>query len=246
MVSWDEYRLNEEEMNCHDYSNEYFVNLDSVGVEYIIDLAESMEHPKSALDSFLLAHSYADPQYLNDIIGTQLIAQMRYKEAIGYLKKVSTAFNRSRNVFEYCTVNPYTLAEYATPNEKYKLDFAYQMYVLQQQISEVKHMNIKAQLMLRYAEGLQHSLRECWPLTTYYQGSSFENFNSNYQSSLYNKVYAESIRIREKALTLYTDEEKAAKANYKLCRFKTAAERYPGTETAKYIRRHCDVLKDYR
>ena len=245
-LSWEEYRKDEEVHNHHDYVNQYFIHLDSMGVEHVIALAKTMENPQTSLDSFLLAHSYADPQYLNDIIGTQLMAQMRYKDAIGYLKKVSAGFNRSRNIFEYCNVDPFTLAKAAEPSNNYKLDFAHQMYALQQQISEVSDVNAKAQLMLRYAEGLRHSLYKCWPLTSYYYGLSFENYENNYRNSLYKDAYAESIRIREEALTLFTDREKAAKANYKLCRYKTAARRYPFTETARYIRRHCDVLRDYR
>ena len=245
-LTWEAYRMDETMHNHHDYSNEYFIGLSSVEVEQVMQLVEAMEHPKTRIDSFLLAHSYTDPQYLYDIIGTQLMAQMRYKEAIGYLEKVDTAFNRSRNVFEYCNIDPFTLVKQAAPSDSYKLDFAQEMYALQQQISEVKHVNAKAQLMLRYAEALRHSLYKCWPLTSYFCGFSFDRLENSYQNSLYNKAYHESKRIRETALTLFTDQEQAAKALYKLHRYKTAAEQYPTTETAKYIRRHCDVLRDYR
>ena len=53
-------------------------------------------------------------------------------------------------------------------------------------------------------------------------------------------------RIKREAFALFTDERRAAKAYYEWKMFKTAVNRYPKTETAKFIQGHCDVLKDYQ
>ena len=41
------------------------------------------------------------------------------------------------------------------------------------------------------------------------------------------------------------DKEEAAMMQYEMCNFKTAAEKYPGTEAAGWVVANCDTWEDY-
>lgn len=233
--------------NEYDYCNDYFINLDSLGVRYVKRLAYRMQHPQCPLDSFLNERSYSDPRYLNDIIGTQLIAAGRFAEAIPYLEQVDESFNRSRNVYLHCNIDPFTLRKQA-PDAHYRLHYAQEMSRLERDIRTCTHPNEKAQLMLRYARGMIHSVGiHCWPLTSFYWGNYSQiPFYSRYQVRMIERTDREAQRIRERAFSLFTDSEQAARAYYDWNMFQTVVSKYPQSATADYIRGHCDELKDYR
>lgn len=63
--------------------------------------------------------------YLNEIIGTQLIAGMRYKEAMHYLALVSDKFIRTRNVYRTMEYDAFSSdIRMNRKGKSYKLDFA--------------------------------------------------------------------------------------------------------------------------
>ena len=230
-----------------DYSNDYFINLDSMGVEYVQRLAYRYEHPLCALDRFLQRRGYTDPQYLCDIIGTQLIAAMRYGEAVPYLQRVSPAFNRSRNVFPYCDSDPFTGRMLSRPDPLYKLHFAREMSRLQHVIRTAADPNDRAESMLRYAYGLQHSVgSKGWPLTSYYYGyfECYPFYSTRVRTRIFG-IREEYERAKAKAFASFTDSERAARAYYDWKMFRTAVLRCGDTETARLIRTRCDNLRDY-
>ena len=245
--TWDQYRLSDSNENSYDYSTDFFVNLDSIGVQYIQQMVVKLQHPQCALDTFLANRSYVDLQYFDDIIGTQLIAAMKYKEAIPYLEQVSAQFNRSRNVFVYCQYDPFTLKEMEEPDEFFKLKFARKMYSLENEIAQAADVNVKAQLMLTFAQGLQSSIdRRGWPLTTYYRGEFYVyDYYSDYQVKMTDAIEKRSLAMIQEALSMFTDRELAAQAHYDWKRYKTAVTNFPETDVAKYIQGHCDQLRDY-
>ena len=247
IVSWEAYRSDKDMFNRYDYSNDFFINLDSLGVEPIQHLAERLEHPQNELDRFLAKRSYSDTQFLYDIIGTKLIASMKYKEAVGYLSKVSADFNRSRNVFEYCTIDPFTEKKLVERDAFYKLNFAKEMVSLEERIAVANDVNMKASLMLTYARGLQNSIgRKSWLLTSYYRGSFLcYPFYSDYQKNMMQQIEERSMSMIDEALAMYTDRKMAAQACYDMKKFKTAATKYPETDVARFIVGHCDRLNDY-
>ena len=229
------------------YSFDYFINLDSVDVKYVKRLAKHINHPSGTVDSFLAARSYADPQFLNEIIGTQLIASMRYSEAIPYLRKLTTKFNKSRNIYSYCRFDPITRKKFKRPDSAYKLHFAEAMAGLEDDISNAENPNDRAELMLRYARALQNSVGElCWPLTMYSWGN-FDRYGyyNNYVRSNVEAITRRADQMKQQAFRLFTNDERAARAYYDWKMFRTAATNYPGTTTAKYIHGHCDKLIDY-
>lgn len=248
-LSWDEYRNNSEYGNKYDYRNDYFINLDSLGVKYIKRLAYRIDNPISPLDSFLNKNSYIDQQYLYDIIGTQLIALRKYKEATSYLSHVSEEFQLSRNVVDYFNRDPFTLDKRLNQSDpSYKLHFAQKMSQLEYNMQNATDPNVRAESMLRYALGMQNSVGEnCWVLTSYYRGcwESYP-FHSQYLYKLVNEIVAESEKLKQIAFTLFADDERAAKAYQIWCMWKTTVTKYPNTETTKQIRGQCDNLTDYQ
>ena len=243
----DEYRANTKFVNYYDYRNDYFMNLDSIGVKYLKALSVRMQNPISRMDRFLSSRSYNDPQFLYDIIGTQLIASMRFKEACKYLSKVSKKFNESRNYFYYCTIEPFSGYRYPSPVTDYKLQFARRMSVLENRIKHAHNKNDKAEAMLEYARGLQNSIGiDCWPLTSYYFGG-FYNYPlySQYQLKLIKRIEKEADCIKNRAFSMFTDKEREAKAYYEWKMFKTLVKKCGNTTTAEYVKGKCDNLYDY-
>jgi len=232
--------------NCYDYRNDFFINLDSLGVKYVKRLSKRMRNPKSPLDRFLNERGYDDPMYLYDIIGTQLIAARKFGEAIEYLERVDEKFNMSRNTYPHCNIDPFSLKK-TEPDKYYRLHYAKEMNRIEKEIAVSDDPNERARLMLDFSRGLINSIgRECWPLTTYYWGTYGQYpFYSKYQRSLIEGAEAKALEFKEKAFALFTDEEAAAKAYYDWNMFKTAVQKCPHSTTADYIRGHCDELYDY-
>ncbi len=252
-VTWNDYHNSPN--NTYDYSNDYFINLDSLGVNYVKKLAYRISNPQKPLDSFLNSRSYTDPQFLNDIIGTQLIAAGKYTEAAEYLAKVSAQFYRSKSVSSYFNRNPFVIGSRTAGNSGkkpkidllYKLHFAQSMSRLEKEISETSNPNTKAEKMLSYARGMQNSIGECWSLTSFHWGYWYcYPVHSQYKRHCVNSLSAKSQRIKAKAFAMFTDKERAAKAYQNWCMWKTAVTKCPNTQTAKEIRRHCDNLVDYK
>ena len=231
------YRADDDARNDYDYSNDFFINLDSLGVEHIERLAVRMQKPLCAFDRFLNERSYTNMEYLYEIIGTQLLAAMRYKEAIHYLSQVSDEFMQTTNVY------PYLQKE----RQEDKLDFAKKMAALEQHIRKSKNPDDRAEHMLTFARELQNSIGPHWYLTRYYSGHWVcYPFYSQYQTDLYDHAIKKFEYLKHKAFETFTDAERAAKACYDWSLYKTAATKYPQTETAEYIRGNCDVLADYQ
>ena len=247
-IGIQDYRIHKNEYNQYDYQNDFFVNLDSIGVQYVKRLAYRMKNPLCDFDYFLNERSYTDLQYLHEIIGTQLIASMHYEEAIKYLRLVSDAFAESRNTYPDMKYNPFgRFRDKIRSKEKYKLKFAQTMYALEGKIANAKNPDDKADYMLSYARGLQNSIGECWTLTAYYWGDWIcFPFYSYYQKKLRKNIAEKAEEMKEKAFRLYVDPERAARACYDWDLFKTAMTNYPNTKVAEFIRGHCDEWVDYK
>lgn len=229
-----------------DYSGDYFMSLDSIGVETVVALAHRIEHPESALDRFLNKGSYTDPQFLADIIGTQYIDAMDYAKAVKYLKRVSPQFNRSRPIYVYTNRNPFNDGKSQPYDPLYKLHFTQKMAVLSNRIAAAKNPDDKAELMLEYNRAIINSTRRCWSLTTYYEGR-FINFPyfGHRMLDTYNRMFKFVKEQNREAYALFTDNERAAEAYCKYGLYATAAAKYPGTNTVKRYRAKCDNMYDY-
>jgi hypothetical protein len=247
VYSMSGYRYSEE-FNSHDYSNSFFEMVDSLGVNTAIGYVQNVRKPVSEFDRYLNARGYTGSDYLNDIVGTQCLRNMRYKEAVEYLGSVSEAYKKHLNV--YMDYDPFSIEkEPIKLKSEFRYDFACRMYSLEQSIDLTSEPNRKAQLLIEYATGLRNSFDLCWGLTQYYRGSSYWGQvceKRNWEKD----EYTQAARGRAKELIklacdIVTDDEVAAEINYALCNYRTVAEKYPNTKKGKLVIGQCDNLCDY-
>jgi hypothetical protein len=245
-----EYRYDGELFNIYDYSNHFFEMADSLGANTVKRYVQNVEAPKSEFDRFLNKRGYTGSDYLNDIVGTQCLREMRYGEAVKYLSDVSDAYNRGHLnvIMQY---HPFSIKRESL-NDKCdtRLEFAQEMHKLEQKINSSTDPNNKAQLMLQFATGLNNSFDRCWPLTQYYRGYSYWASVMGYKRDWERDKYTTAAIKRSKkmvaeACKIATDEEVAAEIQYELCNFKTVANKYPNTQKGKLVIGKCDKLYDY-
>ena len=235
--------------NVYDYSNHFFEMIDSLGVEPALRYVNNVRSPKSNFDSFLNSRGYVGSDYLNDIVGTQCLRNMRYGEAVKYLGNVSGAYKNHHNV--YMEFDPFCFDIKAVEfTSDFRCDFAKEMYSLERNINTITDPNRKAKLMLKYAIGLRNSFDRCWALTQYYRGTSYwgqvcekRDWESDEHTSAAKNRAKELMKL---ACEIVTDDEVAADIHYELCQFATIAEKYPDTLKGVLVRGHCDNLVDYK
>ena len=234
--------------NIADYSNSFFEMVDSIGIEAAIKYVKRVDKPQNKFDKFLNARGYVGSDYLNDIIGTQCLRNMRYKEAYEYLGKVSLAYKDHLNV--YMKYNPFSnKREKIQQTSDFRYDFAREMYSLEQAIKQASDPNRRALLMVKYAIGIRNSFDLCWALTQYYRGESFYGQvceKRNWETDEYTlRAKKKSEEILKLAPQMCTDDETAANIHYSLHHYLTVAQNYPHTEKAALVRGKCDNLCDY-
>ena len=249
-ASMPDFRYARYKFNCHDYSNHFFELADSLGVNTVKRYVQNVNTPQSEFDRYLNGRGYTGSDYLNDIVGTQCLREMRYGEAVKYLSKVSDAYNRGHLnvIMQY---DPFSVErEYLSSECDTRLEFAQKMYSLEQKIKTTTNPNEKAMSMFRFAIGLRNSFDRCWPLTQYYRGECYWGCVIGIKRDWENDQYAKSATQRVKqmiasASSMATDDEVAAEIQYQMCNFKTVAEKYPNTHKGELVRGKCDKLIDY-
>ena len=248
--SMPDFRYARHKFNSHDYSNHFFELVDSLGVNTVKRYVQNVNTPQSEFDRYLNARGYTGSDYLNDIVGTQCLREMRYGEAVKYLSKVSDAYNRGHLnvIMQY---DPFSVErEYLSSECDTRLEFAQKMYSLEQKIKTTTNPNEKAMSMFRFAIGLRNSFDRCWPLTQYYRGYLYWGCTIGIKRDWENDQYTKSALNKVKqmiasASSMATDDEVAADIQYQMCNFKTVAEKYPNTHKGELVRGKCDKLYDY-
>ena len=236
--------------NNIDYSNHFFELADSLDSNAVKRYLQNVNRPTSEYDRYLNARGYTGKDYLNDIVGTHLLREMRYGEAAKYLANVSEAYNR-RHLNVIMQYNPFSVArEPMNTSCDTRYEFAKEMHLLEQAVKSEKNPNVKAQKMLKFSIGLRNSFDRCWVLTQYYRGYFNWGCVIDEKRDLENDKYTTAAKQKarqyaELACKITTDEEVAANIHYELCLFKTVAERYPNTEKGTLVRGKCDKLIDY-
>lgn len=130
--------------------------------------------------------------------------------------------------------------EHLAEHKDYKLSFAQEMLRLEKAINSSTDNNSKAFDMIKYGIGIRNSFTNCWTLTGYKR----ESWPADLAPSL-EPVFTKVESIFDNALSIVTNDELAAAAHVKLCKWKTASERYPDTYAVKYTKMVCDGLCDY-
>lgn len=239
---------NNRSFNYYDYSCHFAEMMDSLSANALINYTNVALKPQTEFQRFLNAHSYIDGDYLNEMVGTHCLREMRYAEAEHYLSKVSLDYFTRTNVYKegYLNLNPFSVTRKRWNHSvDAKLQFAKTMNAWEQEIANANNPNRKAMLMIDLGIGIRNSFDRCWALTQYRRGwvdcseSDWEDGDLAHQA----REYVE--RLFYKAFSTFTDDEYAAQAQLLFCNYQTIEERYPETLAAAIVRGHCDIYIDY-
>lgn len=90
------------------YQSTYFDALNSVKIDDLKAYAKYLgKQPSDSLESWAWRHAYRDANFYNDLIGTRLLAQARFADAVPFLEKVSVAFLNNQNIAPYAAQRSY-------------------------------------------------------------------------------------------------------------------------------------------
>ena len=236
--------------NDYDYSCHFAQMMDTLSANELMDYARIAERPQTEFQRFLNRHSYIDLDYLNEIIGTHCLREMRYAEAERYFAKVSTDYFLRTNVYkcDYLNRDPFSTKHRLWGHGvDAKLYFAKTMNRLEQDIAATADPNRKAMLMIDYGVGLRNSFDYCWALTHYRYGCLWDiidDYDWQEDEPCLNAMKRVETLFAE-ALSLFTNDEYAAQAQLMFCNYKTVREQYPKTQAGDIVRGRCDKYADY-
>lgn len=88
--------------------SEYFCKTDSLGADRLASYYAylSAEHA-DAFEAYCTSHSYRNAHYFNDLIGTKLLAEGRFADAVTYLDKVPVSFLSRQLISVYASRRHY-------------------------------------------------------------------------------------------------------------------------------------------
>lgn len=144
-------------------------------------------NPANSLERYLKERVYKNEAYYNDIIGTKMMAEGRFEEAVPYLEKVPLDFLCKQNICAYMAMRDYSKPRWLTKqaikedseydsnyrnslNRNPKLDFCRDMMRLQPQhdlsrANSEQRINAAYELAVRYFQASCYG--DCWYLTHY-------------------------------------------------------------------------------
>lgn len=163
--------------------DEYFSKMDSLKADRLADYYQYLTTPHAnAFETYFTQNTYHDADYFNDLIGTKLIAEGRFADAIPYLKKVGMSLLSTQMISIYSSQRHYDTPRWfgkQKVEEAYepvkvtrnaKLDFCMDMtdrlsrYSLAREGSDKQQMAYD--LAVRYYQASCYG--DCWYLTHYY------------------------------------------------------------------------------
>ena len=163
--------------------DEYFSKMDSLKADRLADYYQYLTTPHAnAFETYCTQNTYHDADYFNDLIGTKLIAEGRFADAIPYLKKVGMSLLSTQMISIYSSQRHYDTPRWfgkQKVEEAYepvkvtrnaKLDFCMDMtdrlsrYSLAREGSDKQQMAYD--LAVRYYQASCYG--DCWYLTHYY------------------------------------------------------------------------------
>ena len=227
--------------NCHDYDDDFFKLMDTVGIHHLERYVATVGRAKSVIDKFLDARGYIDIDYLNEILGTRYLRAQDYVNAVGALSKVSPSYQYRTNLVPYMNRLPFVfLPTRSAVAPDYKLSFARQM--LQYRNESMSSDPDKAGLaMVMMGIGLRSSFGFCWALTQYHLYTD-DDWLTDGNTKL---ALSEAERLMNAGRKMILDRELAARICVMLCQWKHAVTHYPETRTADMVRTQCDTYRDY-
>ena len=228
--------------NMFDYSNYYFNALDTLDLNAVIRYEQRIGADTTELGRYLDERGYVNHNYVRELIGTRYLRERKYQKAVAFLSQVPSSYEKTTNVYKYFRRMPFIYDhKKGKVQRNYKLAFAREMAALEKQ---AKSMNpdVRGVALVRYGVGLMSSFDYCWALTQYHL-----IYDDGWMTAEYRKqALSDAGKYINEGLGVIRDPEIAAGTYALLCRFKSAAEKYPQTKTASDLRSSCDRLNDYK
>ena len=169
-----------------DFYTDVFNVMDTIPVKTVLQYKQLLQEKNgNAFDRFLAERCHYNPDYLNEIIGTKYMRELKFDQAVKYLSLVKSGYENSLNIYEYFCYSPFADPFFGkkridiTPG--YKLSFATQMLDLQKITGIAQSNETKAEAMYRYAVGLAQATSDCWALFRYRNGSHYNYGDDKYQ-----------------------------------------------------------------
>lgn len=173
--------------------------LDSLPVQEVITFAQELKVPgKDALERWIKSKGYANIDFYNDYIGTRLLAQGQFEQALPYLEQVSLEFLGLQPIARYARQRSYKTAAWVDKQwlsyndywsldndcsplyENQKLNFCYDVLQLRRALTTARG-NEQAELAYKLASYLYQASYwgQCWFLTTYYHSDCDTHLTKN-------------------------------------------------------------------
>lgn len=164
--------------------DEYFCKMDSLTADRLADYYRYLTTAHSnAFETYCAQNTYHDADYFNDLIGTKLIAEGRFADAIPYLRKVPTSLLSRQLISVFASKRHFDTPRWfgkqyvddgyepVKVNRNAKLDFCLDMTERLSQYNLSREGNEKLQmaynLAVRYYQASCYG--DCWFLTHYYR-----------------------------------------------------------------------------
>lgn len=168
------------------YSSDFNIVLDSMDASQLKKFYSFISSSrKDPLESYVTGKVYKDANYYNDMIGTKLLAQNAFEEAIPYFEKIPLSFFCGQNISYYAANRDWTVPRWLKrqrmpegdndgPNsgkltENKKLKFCREMLDLKSRhdlaANGPERNKLAYQLAVRYQQASLHG--DCWYLTGY-------------------------------------------------------------------------------
>ena len=163
--------------------DEYFSKMDSLKADRLADYYKYLSTPHTnAFETYCTQNTYHDADYFNDLIGTKLIAEGRFADAIPYLKKVGMSLLSAQMISIYSSQRHYDTPRWfgkQKVEEAYepvkvtrnaKLDFCMDMTDRLSRYSLAREGSAKQQMAYDLAVCYYQAscYGDCWYLTHYY------------------------------------------------------------------------------
>lgn len=161
-------------------ADEYKTALDSLSAQELIDYYKYLNStPTSSFEAMLIGGSKFDDNLYNDMVGTKMIREGRFAQAIPFLEKVSIEFLNSQAIAPYAAVRDYRVeqcfnrqtdySEDAKITRNQKLDFCKEMVMLQKALNTAANPISKAETAYTMANYYFQAsyCGNCWYLSRY-------------------------------------------------------------------------------
>lgn len=222
-----------------------FQALDIRKAKFTLQYINHLQQHRDTFSHFLARHSYIDFDWLYNIAGTLCMRESHFAEAsavLAHLPQKYTGDSIHNDPFriDYCDRT-------ASPSYTTRRALAVEMVRLEKQMKSAYNINDRADAQIRYAIALRNMFSVAWEAVAFGMGFPhyIDSYTPNTHKSYIRPALQRSDALLSQALQMYTDPERAAKAELALMNFRTVVTKYPNTAAADSVRSACENYYDF-